>query len=106
MTLLNLLILTNIIVFIIDNSGFIQEMETIIHRHFFPKYPKESIHIPKPFSCSLCLSFWMGLIYLIFTHFTIPLFGYVCLLALLTPIFADLQIGLRDLLIRITSKIS
>lgn len=105
MTLLNLLILANIVVFIIDTSGFIQEMETLIWKHFFPKYPRNAISIPKPFSCSLCSSFWMGLAYLLLTHFSIPLLGYVCLLAFLTPVFADLQLGMRDLMTRITSKI-
>lgn len=104
--LINLLIISNILVFVIDVSGFVQEMETLIHKHFFPKYPREAISIPKPFSCSLCLTFWTGLIYLIFTKITIPLIGYVCLLSLLTPVFADIQLGTRDLLIRISSKIS
>lgn len=106
MTLLNLLIIANILVFIVDMSGFIQEMENVIHKHFFPKYPREAISIPKPFSCSLCLTFWTGLIYLIFTKITIPLLGYVCLLAYLTPVFAELQATIKDLIMKITLKIN
>lgn len=103
--MINLLIIANLLVFIIDVSGFIQEMEELIWRKWFKKYPREAIHIPKPFSCSLCSALWCGLIYLLFTHFTIPMLGYVALLSLLTPVFADLQLGIRDLLIKITSKI-
>lgn len=106
MTLLNLLIIANILVFIVDMSGFVYEMENIIHKHFFPKYPREAISIPKPFSCSLCLTFWAGLIYLLFTKITIPLIGYVCLLAYLTPVFAELQATIKDLIMKITLKIN
>lgn len=105
MIYLNLLMITAIIVFIIDISGFIQEMEEIIRKHFFPQLPKGTIHIPKPFSCSLCLTFWTGILYLIFTKFSIALLAYVSLLAFLTPVIADILMGIKDLLVRITSKI-
>lgn len=105
--MIDLLLITTIIVFIIDLSGFIQEIETIIWRRYFPKLPRDIIHIPKPFSCSLCLTFWSGLAYLIITgQISIPLIAFTCLLAYSTPIIGDILQGLKDLLIRLTSKIN
>lgn len=62
MTLANLILIGFISVFIIDYSGFIEEADKILTKALKSKYP---LHIPKPFSCSLCLCWWSGLIYLL-----------------------------------------
>lgn len=62
MTLANLFLIGFIVVFIIDYSGFIEEADKILTKALKSKYP---LHIPKPFSCSLCSTFWLGLIYLL-----------------------------------------
>ena len=101
--MINLFILTCIIVFIIDLSGFVDEMV----KRLYYKYIKVGDYhtlIPKlkPFTCSLCLSFWVGLIYLLITsQFTILMIGYVCLLAFLTPIIGDALVMIKDVLNKI-----
>lgn len=62
MTLANLILIGFIVVFIIDYSGFIEEADKILTKLLKSKIP---LHIPKPFSCSLCSTFWLGLIYLL-----------------------------------------
>lgn len=53
----------------------------------------------KPFSCSLCMTFWTGIVYLLATHaLTIPHLAYVCLVAMLTPRINDLLLVASDLL--------
>lgn len=105
--MINLFILTCIIVFIIDLSGFVDE----IVKRLYDKYIKVGDYhtlIPKlkPFTCSLCLSFWVGLIYLLVTsQFTIMMIGYVCLLAFLSPIIGDIFILLKDILNKIINII-
>lgn len=95
--MIELLIITALIVFIIDLSGFVNEMERIIGR-----WLKCTVRIPKPFSCSLCSSWWAGLIYLIIVgRFTILWIGYVALLAFLTPVIYNILQFLRDGLNRI-----
>lgn len=92
--LITLLLIQAIIVFVIDLSGFITEMEKILS-----KKRGKKVLIRKPFSCSLCLSFYAGLLALIITgNITIPLIAYVCLLAFLTPITGEILITLKDLL--------
>ena len=95
--ILNLFILTCIIVFIIDLSGIITEMENILS-----KWLKAKILIPKPFSCSLCLTWWIGLLYLlVYGKFTIICIGYVALLSLLTTTIYNGLLMIRDLLNKI-----
>lgn len=62
MTLANLILIGFIVVFIIDYSGFIEEADKILTKVLKSKI---ALHIPKPFSCSLCSTFWLGLIYLL-----------------------------------------
>lgn len=105
--MINLFILTCIIVFIIDLSGFIDEMV----KRLYYKYIKVGDYhtlIPKlkPLTCSLCLSFWAGIIYLLITsQFTVLMVGYVCLLSFLTPIIGDILIMIKDVLNKIINII-
>lgn len=105
--MLKLFILTCIIVFIIDISGFVDE----IVKRIYDKYIKVGDYhtlLPKlkPFTCSLCSTFWIGLIYLLITsQFNILMIGYVCLLAFLTPIIGDIFIMVKDALNKIINLI-
>lgn len=99
MIVLNLLLIGIIIVFCIDYSGFIEEMEILI-----TKLLKSPIkyHIPKPFSCSTCLSFWLGIVYLILTkHFTVIYLAVVVLISALTPELLQLIHFVKGLISRI-----
>ena len=105
--MINLFLLTCIIVFVIDLSGFVDEMV----KRLYYKYIKVGDYhtlIPKlkPFTCSLCLSFWAGLIYLLITsQFNILMIGYVCLLAFLSPIIGDILVMIKDVINKIINLI-
>ena len=105
--MLKLFVITCIIVFIIDISGFVDE----IVKRIYDKYIKVGDYhtlLPKlkPFTCSLCSTFWIGLIYLLITsQFNIIMIGYVCLLAFLTPIIGDIFIMVKDALNKIINLI-
>ena len=60
--LLNLFLIQVLVCFVIDLSGFLQEMET-----FLAKILHYRVAIPKPFSCSLCMGWWINLLYLLFS---------------------------------------
>lgn len=110
-TLIDLLLLTIIICFIIDISGFINDgikplIAKIINRNSNIKINPESINIPKPFSCSLCLTFWSGLIYLLFTHnFTIPYIALVSFLSLISSNISGFLFVVKDILALIENLI-
>lgn len=56
--------ITVIVVFIVDISGFIDSVKKTIWRIIFKNFPYKDYSI-KPFDCSLCLTFWIILIYLL-----------------------------------------
>lgn len=103
MICLNLFILQLIIVFIIDLSGVIEDgIEPMLAKFF----KQRKVKLKKPFCCSLCMTTWIGLIYILIKGcFTIPMIGYVLLLAFLTPIANNLLIMVREALIKITTII-
>ena len=96
---LNLLLIQLIIVFIIDISGFVDDgIQPFFRKHFHGTLKT------KPFLCSLCLTTWIGLFYILIQGcFTIPMIAYVFLLAYLTPISYNLLITIKEALIKITT---
>lgn len=102
-TILNLLLIQFIIVNLIDISGFIGEMETMLARWLNIK----SARIPKPLSCSYCMCWWTGLIYLIFSG-SLTLFNTAVLLLIcaLTTVTQDLIYLVKDIITKIINTIS
>jgi hypothetical protein len=64
--ILDLFIITTIICFIVDISGIIESIEW-----WLSKWLKVPCKIPKPFNCSLCMTFWIGLIWITIHGFTL-----------------------------------
>lgn len=97
----NLLIISWIIVYIVDLSGFREDCQRLIWRWLYPNVTYKEDWVLKPFFCSTCLVFWFGLLYICITGFTWYLAGYICLLSFLTPVIKDLGILIRDLVTKI-----
>ena len=102
---IELLLITLIIVFVIDISGAIEHLVYPLVKRLL-KIPKTSrIEIPL-ISCSLCMTFWSGLIYIIgMGEFTLLNLFFVCICAFLTTHIKDLFILIRDILTIIQNKI-
>lgn len=95
--IIKLLLLTCVVVFIIDLSGIIEELERILG-----KWLKAKIVIPKPISCSLCMTWWIGLIYIIVCgYLNLPYIAYVALLSFLTTTIYNILILIRDIVNKI-----
>lgn len=90
--ILDLFLLTVIICFIIDISGIIESMEW-----WLSKWLKVPCKVPKPFSCSLCMTFWVGLIWIGIFDFTLLNLVYVCLLAALSEQISNFIIIIKQL---------
>lgn len=69
MIFLNLLMITTIVCFVIDVSGIVDSIESMLSR-----WRGKPCKLIKPFSCSLCMSFWIGLIYVLFNFSLFNLF--------------------------------
>lgn len=102
MIYLNILLLSAILVFILDLSGFVPYWENKIYKWTFGVYPSPSYDFTekpliKLLTCSLCQTFWVGIIYLLINQqFTIINLSYVALLAFLTPITKDILFLVRE----------
>ena len=75
MIIIDILLIHFICVFVIDFSGFIDQIEVVTKRN-----------IPKPFSCSLCSVFWAtsGYMFFIYDMNVLHAVGLGCISALFT----------------------
>ena len=90
--MLEMLLITLIIVWIIDLSGIIEELEVALAKWLKTK----KVHIPKPFSCSLCVTWWSLLLFVLVTgRITLIYISLCALFAFLTPFFYDLLLWVR-----------
>ena len=102
MILIDLLLLTTILVLIIDLSGFTQSIQTILKKWL--KTNKDIVI--KPFMCSLCMTFWTGIIYAFIMHsLTIPILAYITLLAFMTPVIKDILKLIQDFIMAVINGI-
>ena len=99
MVFLDLLWIAVIIVFGVDIAGFFTSIKEIIIKWISKgKFIGRNIII-KPFECSLCMTFWSGLIYLIVIgHFSLIYLAYLCLLCAFTGIIKSAILLLGDII--------
>lgn len=102
MVILNLFIISVIWVLILDLSGFALTIDKTLYKIFYPKRPfREDAHF-KPFDCSLCMTWWSCLIYLIVIHsITLPYIAFSLLFAWLTTIEKDIFIFVKDVITKL-----
>lgn len=106
MIILNLLYISIIWVLILDIAGFAHTIDKTLYKIFYRgRAYREDAHFP-PFDCSLCLTFWTGLIYLlIIQSLTIPHMLLLLVFACLTPIIKDLFILIKDIVVKLIDLI-
>lgn len=100
--MMNLVFIQFIVVFLVDIAEGWKLPTSIINYFLTGKFEGRRI---KPFSCSLCCTFWAGLLYVILAG--IPFFSglfFVCLLSALTPATLGLFYFIYDNLITLTNK--
>lgn len=98
---LNLILIQFIVVFIIDLSGIIDTIKLLISKYLTKgKITSTNFNLPL-IGCSLCMTFWTGLLYLILNQqFTIIYIAIVCFLAFTTMNTKDLLLTLKDKITR------
>ena len=102
MVILNLFIISVIWVLILDLSGFALTIDKLLYRIFYKNRAFRDDARFKPFDCSLCLTFWSSLIYLIVIHsLTLPYIALSLLFAWGTTIEKDVLIFIKDLITKL-----
>ena len=100
MNYIDLFEITVIVVIIIDISGFIDSIKTLIGKVL----GINNVSL-KPIDCSFCMNFWVSLIYLLITNeLSITAVMVALLLSTMTPVIQDLIYLIRDFLGKIISK--
>ena len=106
MMLLKLFIITCVVVFIVDISGAVDSLKSGLKWLLTRGKMNNSDYRLKPLDCSLCMTFWVGLIYLLCTgYLTIPYIGFVCLLACFSNIIKNYILLVEDILTKIVQLI-
>ena len=94
--LVNLILTALFWVLVIDIAQFPTEIKRVLFRWLRGKNTPYRDYSLKPFDCSLCLTWWTGLIWILVTGFR---FDYVVLclgIACFTPIIKDIILLTRD----------
>lgn len=101
MTYLDLFLLTLVVVFVVDLSGIVQSTERALSR-----WSGLRVHLGKPWACSLCMTWWAGIVYLLAVRaFDLPHLAAVAGFAFLAGTLGDLARAIRDIIIRIINKL-
>ena len=105
MILLKLLCIQLICVLIIDISGFIDSVKWGVSKWLTKgKIPTTNYSL-KPCDCSLCMTWWSCLIYMIcIGQLSVFLLAYILFLAIMTPVAKDIILLIRDIFIKLINK--
>ena len=102
MNYIDLFEITVIVVIIVDISGFVDSVKTLIGKVLHINNVKL-----KPLDCSLCMTFWVSMAYLIYANeLSITTLMFSLLISVMTPVIQDLIYLIRDILGFILLKIS
>ena len=105
-TIFNLFLIACIVVFIVDISGAIDSLKSGLKWILTKGKMSNSDYQLKPIDCSLCTTFWTGLIYLFVTgNFTLPYIAIVCLFAYFSSIIKNAILLIEDVIIKIIQLI-
>lgn len=107
MVVFNLFLISVITVCIIDLSGFVESLKSALSKLLTKNKISNSDYTLKPIDCSLCMTFWIGLIYLIiYNQLTLLNISILLLIAVSTPIINDLIKLVQDLITKLINIIN
>ena len=99
--IIDLILVALVTIYIVDLSGF---TETWLS--FLSHYKGRKITELKPFSCSLCMVWWVCLIYAaIVGNLTIPVVALIALLSLLSVTCGQLLMLIREAIFKVINKL-
>lgn len=101
----NLFMISLVLVFIIDISGVIDHIKRFVWKWVYKGKREYRDFEMKPFDCSLCATWWCGLIYLCFTQLSWVNVAYVAFLSYMTPIWKDLMYLVKDFIVKMIDAI-
>ena len=98
MMYLEIFLVALILVYGIDILNFAEEMKIKLFKFVKGKNVIYRPYSLRPLDCSLCLSFWVGILILIFNlKLTIINIAYVGLVSFFTPQYKDILLTVQDM---------
>ena len=102
---IELLIISIITIYIVDLSGFITSIKWGLYKWLNPDLPFNSMRF-KPFDCSLCMTFWIGLLWLFLCHsMTLSYLLWVCTLSYFSDVIGLIMGQIKDNIIVLLNKL-
>ena len=99
--IIDLILVALVTIYIVDLSGFTETLLKVISA-----YKGRKITELKPFSCSLCMVWWVCMIYAVIVgNLTIPVVALIALLSLLSLPFGQLLILIREAFLKVINKL-
>ena len=100
-TIIDLILVALVTIYIVDLSGF---TETWLS--FLSHYKNRKITELKPFSCSLCMVWWVCLIFsLVAGKCSIPVVAFIALLSFLSTPLGQLLMLIREVFLKVINKL-
>lgn len=102
-----LLLTTVATVLVLDLTDFMDSIKHFIWRWVWKNKREYQEFRLKPFDCSLCLSWWIGLGYLIISGtITLPLVVLQLAMSVMTPVIKDIILTIREFVQKIIDTIN
>ena len=99
--IVELILVALVTIYVVDLSGF-----TDTWLKFLSAYKGRKITELKPFSCSLCMVWWVCLTYLVTTsQLTLSLVAFTALLSFLSIPMGQILVMLREVMLHIINKL-
>ena len=104
--MINCLFITIIWVLILDQLHFWDDITSVISGWMTNGKIKKPIQL-KPFNCSVCMSWWTNLAYIIVTNqFSILMILYILVLSWTTPIISSILTLVKNLFLKFINTIA
>lgn len=98
----DILFLSLVVIYIVDLSGFTDAWLSALSR-----WLGRTVTQFKPFTCSLCMTWWSGIVYLLVTgRFCLSLLAYVAAFSFLSLPIGEILIFIRETLLKWIRRIS
>ena len=99
--IIDIILVALVTIYIVDLSGFTETWLNILSN-----YRGRKITGLKPFSCSLCMVWWVCLIFSLVTgECSIPMVAFIALLSFLSVPLGQLLILIRDAFLKVINKL-
>lgn len=99
--IIDIILVAVITIYIVDLSGFTETLLKVISA-----YKGRKITELKPFSCSLCMVWWVCLAFLLMSaKLSLPMVAFIALLSFLSAPIGQLLILIREAFLKVITKL-